>query len=85
MGRDATQAKFSYNYAPAYWVARSHYEQAREFYRNNRKDQAKTKFDDALRAYEAFDKLVSGKDIPAEAEKWQTERNNTINSLEDLK
>ncbi|MEZ6189521.1 MAG: hypothetical protein R3F62_31545 [Planctomycetota bacterium] len=83
IGRDATQAKFSYNYAPAYWVARSHYEQARELYRNGREAQAKQTFQQAIRAYEAFEKLVSGKDIPAEAEGWVQERNNAIIATEE--
>ena len=62
---------------------RHKYEQARELYRNGREAQAKQTFQQAIRAYEAFEKLVSGKDIPAEAEGWVQERNNAIIATEE--
>ena len=79
--REPTQAQFRYNYAPAYWVARSHYEEGRAAYRNQRMDQAKPAYEQARQAYEAFRQLVEGRDLPAEASRWEREYQNTINTL----
>lgn len=85
VSRNPNAAKLSYTSGPAYWMARSHYEQALQFMRNSRERDAKPEFEQALRGYETFEKLLSDtKDVPAEAAAWKSERNNTINTLDSL-
>jgi hypothetical protein len=83
--RDKQQAQFRYNYGPAYWYARSLYEEGLTLQRNNRPTpEIKTALEGAKAAYEEYRKLIETRDTPAEATNWQRELQNIGNLIRAL-
>lgn len=82
--RDQQATQASYNFGPAYWVARSYYEEGLAAQRNNRVDLARPALDKAKTAFEDFRRQVEGHDVPAEASQWQSQYQNTVRTLESL-
>lgn len=83
--RDKQQTQFRYNYGPAYWYARSLYEEGLTLQRNSRPTaEIKTALEAARTSYEEFRKLIETRDTPAEATNWQRELQNIGNLIRAL-
>ncbi|MCO5168368.1 MAG: protein kinase [Planctomycetes bacterium] len=65
--RDQAAQNASFNYGPAYWVAKSFYVKGQQLRAQNKTADAIAELDQAVRAYDEFERLVAGRDAPAEA------------------
>lgn len=65
--RDQAAQNASFNYGPAYWVAKSFYVKGQQLRAQNKSADAIAELDQAVRAYDEFERLVAGRDAPAEA------------------
>lgn len=89
--REPAQTAQRYNFGPAYWYARSLYEEAQFLRKANKpKPEQKPAFEAAKQAYEQFRALVEPqgqpkRDLPAEAAGWLPELRNINAILDSLK
>lgn len=86
-GRDQAAQNASYNYGPAYWVAKSFYVKGLQLRAQNKKQEAIAELESAVRAYDEFERLVQGHDAPAEATQadFKREKANANNTLRVLR
>jgi hypothetical protein len=85
--RDQAAANASYNYGPAYWVAKSFYVKGQQLRNQNKKPEAITELENAVRAYDEFERAIVGHDTPTEATQsdFKREKANANNLLRVLR
>ncbi len=86
-GRDQAAQNASYNYGPAYWVAKSFYVKGQQLRAQNKKQEAIAELESAVRAYDEFERLIQGHDAPAESTQsdFKREKANANNLLRVLR
>lgn len=85
--RDQAATNASYNYGPAYWVAKSFYVKGQQLRNQNKKPEAITELENAVRAYDEFERAIAGHDTPTEATQsdFKREKANANNLLRVLR
>jgi hypothetical protein len=86
-GRDQAAQNASYNYGPAYWVAKSFYVKGQQLRAQSKKQEAIAELESAVRAYDEFERLIQGHDAPAESTQsdFKREKANANNLLRVLR
>lgn len=85
--RDAGAQSASYHHGPAYWVAKSFYVKGQQLRGQNKKQEAIAELEQAVRAYDEFERGIQGRDAPAEAAAadFKREKANATNLLRVLR
>lgn len=85
--RDQGALNASYNYGPAYWVAKSFYVKGMQLRAQSKKPEAIAELEGAVRAYDEFERLIQGRDAPAESTQadFKREKANANNLLRVLR